>query len=397
VLTIVAAISEILDPTAFHMGLKDQPTLEGARAKALYHPGVTSEPERCSEPDEVIPTTAMPRKEARRPGDLFSPEAAAILVVFVLLVIFAVSRLSLSRKSGADPGQLGLSAELHGEIVEVKWNPASPAIRDSERGALEIVKGADVNRIELNQSQLRAGHFSVYTPAPTDLACFFSLYRGQNVFIGSMQSVHLNLPQTEAAASFPEQPIDPAPATLEPSIGNLSPAKPRNEKTLRTAKSSLHRKKRPGGRTLVRSGVVSFTPPPVVNRPTPVPRTEDPPELEKSGLSTAALIPNLPSALSAFEPPLTFAPIPIKRVNPALPRPASLAIPRDVSIRVAVQIDREGRVKDARPLNDEDATERLLAKNAAQAARRWRFNPARRDGIPIASETVLVFQFAKNL
>ena len=74
-----------------------------------------------------------------------------------------------------------------------------------------------------------------------------------------------------------------------------------------------------------------------------------------------------------------------------------MAIPRDVSIRVAVQIDREGRVKDARPLNDKDATERLLAKNAVQAARRWRFNPARRDGIPIASETVLVFQFAKNL
>lgn len=395
-LPIVAVISEILDRSAFHMGLTDQPPLEGAPAGALDHPGVTPEPERCSEP-EVIPATAMPRKEARRLSDRFSPEAAAIVVVFVLLVIFAVSRLSLSRMSGADPGQLDLSAELHGEIVEVKWNPASPAVRDSERGALEIVKGADVNRIELNQSQLRAGHFSVYTPAPTDLTCFFSVYRGQNVFVGSMQSVHLNLPQTEAAASFSEQSIDPAPATFEPPIAKPSPAKPRNEETSRTAKSSLHRKKRPGEGTQVRSGGVSFTPPPVGNRPTPVPRIEDPPELEKSEWSTATLIPSLPSAFSAFEPPLTFAAIPIKRVNPVLPRPASLAIPRDVSIRVAVHIDREGRVKDAHPLNDKDATETLLAKNAVQAARRWRFNPARRDGIPVASETVLVFQFAKNL
>jgi hypothetical protein len=252
VLPIVAVISEILDRSAFHMGLTDQPAPEGAPARELDHLGVTAGPERegCSEP-EVIPTTAMPRQEARRLSYHFSPEAAAIVVVFVLLAIFAFSRLSLSRKSGAVPGQLDLSVELHGAIVEVKWNPASPVVRDSERGALEIVKGTDVNRMELNRSQLRAGHFYVYTPTQTDLTCFFSVYRDQNVFVGSMQNVHLNLPQTEAAASPPEQPTDPAPATFEPPVAKRSPAKPRKEATLRTGKSSLDRKRRPGERTLV--------------------------------------------------------------------------------------------------------------------------------------------------
>ena len=131
----------------------------------------------------------------------------------LLLVTFALGHISASRKSVAYPDQLGLSAELHDSIVEVKWNPESPTVRDSERGALEIT-GTGVNRIELSQAQLRGGQFYVYTAIQTDLKCFFSLYRNQNFFVGATQNVHLSLPQTEAVVSLPEQPTDPPPATV---------------------------------------------------------------------------------------------------------------------------------------------------------------------------------------
>jgi hypothetical protein len=383
------------------MGLTDLTALEGAHNKALDHSGsapVLVEPR--SEP-EVLPAAAMRQQEASPRKDLI-----AVAAVMLLLVTFALGHISASRKSVAYPDQLRLSAELHDSIVEVKWNPESPAVRDSERGALEIITGTGVNRIELSQAQLRAGQFYVYTAVQTDLKCFFSLYRNQNVFVGATQNVHLSLPQTETeeVASLPEQqPTDPPPATVEPPIAKPSPAQRNSKDTSRTKKSLLDRVKQANDRALARSRGVSFTPPPVVSTLVPVPRTEDPPTLGESESSTAGLFPGLPSVASAFEAPLTFSAVPIKRVNPTLPRDASVVISQEISIRVAVEIDREGRVKDARPLNDKDptvndkdATEKLLATNAVKAARRWRFNPAHRDGMPVPSETVLVFQFAKT-
>jgi hypothetical protein len=170
-------------PRMTMLSLNDRTPLKAAPAATLDH----------SQP-EVILTAATLQQETRHIG--FRKELIAATAAIVLLAIFSLGRISALRKSVVDPGQLGLSAELHDLIVEVKWNAANPAVRDSERGALEIVKGGDVNRIELNQAQLRTGHFYMYTPAQTDLICFFSVYRNQNVFIGATQKVHLNLPST---------------------------------------------------------------------------------------------------------------------------------------------------------------------------------------------------------
>jgi hypothetical protein len=165
------------------LSLNDRTALEAAPAGTLDH----------SQP-EVIHTAAPLQQETGHIS--FRKELIAAIAVIVLLAIFALGRICALRKSVVDPGQLGLSAELHDLIVEVKWNAANPAVRDSERGALEIVKGNEVNRIELNQAQLRTGYFYVYTPTQTDLTCFFIVYRNQNVFIGVTQKVHLNLPST---------------------------------------------------------------------------------------------------------------------------------------------------------------------------------------------------------
>jgi hypothetical protein len=69
-----------------------------------------------------------------------------------------MSKLGASRRTAAAPVSLGMTVEVHGAVLEVKWNPASPVVGDSE-GALDFTDGPDVNRIELNQAQLRVGHF----------------------------------------------------------------------------------------------------------------------------------------------------------------------------------------------------------------------------------------------
>ena len=198
-----------------HLGLTDLLALEGAPNKALDHSGAASVPVEPRSEREVLPAAALLQQEASRTSS--RKDLIAVAAVMLLLVTFALGQISASRKSVAYPDQLGLSAELHDSIVEVKWHSESPAVRDSERGALEIITGTEVNRIELSQAQLRSGQFYVYTAIQSDLKCFFSLYRNQNVFVGATQNVHLNLPQTKAVASLPEQPPDPPPATVEAS------------------------------------------------------------------------------------------------------------------------------------------------------------------------------------
>jgi TonB family protein len=65
-------------------------------------------------------------------------------------------------------------------------------------------------------------------------------------------------------------------------------------------------------------------------------------------------------------------------------------------VEVKVNVDAEGRVSDARPLNASGSSQRLLGPTAVQAAKLWLFEPARRDGQPVASETVLKFDFARQ-
>jgi outer membrane biosynthesis protein TonB len=57
-----------------------------------------------------------------------------------------------------------------------------------------------------------------------------------------------------------------------------------------------------------------------------------------------------------------------------------------------VHIDKQGKVSDARILEEEDAP-KLVIPYVLQAARVWQFEPARRDGTPVESDTVILFRF----
>src|ERR1700686_4838087 len=79
------------------------------------------------------------------------------------------------------------------------------------RGALDIVDGTGVRRIDLNQAQLLSGHYE-YFPNQLDFTCLMTVFRNNNAFVGATQYVHLNLPQNVTPASLSERPIDRRPA-----------------------------------------------------------------------------------------------------------------------------------------------------------------------------------------
>jgi TonB family protein len=65
------------------------------------------------------------------------------------------------------------------------------------------------------------------------------------------------------------------------------------------------------------------------------------------------------------------------------------------SITVRVEIDSSGRVVSADAIDVKTAAQRLVAPEAAQAARSWRFEPARRNEQPVPSEALLKFDIER--
>jgi serine/threonine protein kinase len=102
-----------------------------------------------------------------------------------------------------------------------------------------------------------------------------------------------------------------------------------------------------------------------------------------------------PSPNGATAPKVEFsAAVPIKHVDPVIPEIARPLMREPILLKVEVDVNTEGRVTAARAIGANTSLTRLLSASAAEAAKLWRFQPAKRDGVNTASETVLVFQFA---
>jgi TonB family protein len=90
-----------------------------------------------------------------------------------------------------------------------------------------------------------------------------------------------------------------------------------------------------------------------------------------------------------------FPPQPVSKASPVLPAGVALpATPEGVTVAVKVSIDERGWVMDARSLAPEDI-EPALSDAAEQAARLWKFQPARRGERAVPSQTTLRFRFAR--
>jgi hypothetical protein len=83
----------------------------------------------------------------------------------------------------------------------------------------------------------------------------------------------------------------------------------------------------------------------------------------------------------------------IRAVRPKLPAKVQSKVTSDNIVKVRVRIDRSGRVVGATAVSTEGPMARSLAGYALASARRWRFQPARNNGKPVGSQSVLEFLF----
>ncbi len=84
----------------------------------------------------------------------------------------------------------------------------------------------------------------------------------------------------------------------------------------------------------------------------------------------------------------------VRQVLPAVPAKARDTIQGTVRVRVRVRVDPSGSVAGARL--DSPGPSKYFAGLALQAARGWKFQPARTDGRDVASEWILRFEFARS-
>lgn len=86
-------------------------------------------------------------------------------------------------------------------------------------------------------------------------------------------------------------------------------------------------------------------------------------------------------------------PVPIRQVKPALTPAVAALVRRPVTVQVKVSIDAEGKVVNVEASVPPGTMNHYLAEAAANAARMWRFDPARRGDTKLPSETILHFAF----
>jgi len=87
------------------------------------------------------------------------------------------------------------------------------------------------------------------------------------------------------------------------------------------------------------------------------------------------------------------APQPVHRVAPVVPSRLRRLAAGGVRIGVKVSVDVTGRVTRAEPVSQGNAETDALGPIAADAARQWRFSPARRGNQVSPAETIIQFQF----
>ena len=119
---------------------------------------------------------------------------------------------------------------------------------------------------------------------------------------------------------------------------------------------------------------------------------------ERGAIGVAPPAPKPVTGPAAGVPPQTTRTEPkaIHRAPPVVPSGIRPRIKNTTSIDIRVHVDEHGRVTSATPvLKPKKGLEAYLAASALQAARQWRFEPARENGKPVPGTQTIHFVFQK--
>ena len=270
------------------------------------------------------------------------------------------------RSAPPPPGRavaLGLRYEARGAQVRVNWDKSLALIRAAQTGVLSIREGSRDTTVPLAGDQLRTGSV-VYTRMGGGDSVRFRLEVTDAQSNRSSEDLLAQLPPENAGAKASRRGPPESPRV------EIAPSEPATPVQSPTPKSFQTPARRDSARETL-------------------PAAPDLPSVSLPGAANA----RLPDSISAPQPtapkPLVFTPAkPIKVVRPTLPSGVAATVRAKTRVQVKVTIDRNGNVVAAEPVAT-DPGARLLGNIVATAARNWRFEPARLDGVAAAGSLIV--------
>lgn len=330
-------------------------------------------------PDAVQPASAaLPVKRRQWPASSKWAAAAVIAAVVIITPLLLKS----TGTSGSPFNMLSMQAESKPGVVRLSWNPRSKVLSNGQGAVVWIADGAEESKLELTPEQVRAGSIE-YKPSGNDIN--FRMEVGQ--FTESLR-VH----GADPGESRTRQAEVTIPEPKAPAVVRNEPKPKRSPKTVTLARVIPL----PSPVAPIRD--VELLAPPQLTAIPPT-RLEDRPPLPPRSM-------DVPKVMATVEKPHSS---PLKRAfGWMIPNRRKDFVPAKVvrqfqphvrtkestDVAVRVSIDQKGIVRDADLLTKD--VDGHLGRSAVEAAKRWKFEPARMEDRPVASNLVVRFRFTAD-
>lgn len=338
----------------------------------------------------IAQPVAAPRRTQRRPDRARWAIAAGIAA---LALTPFLSR-STNRPAETPFNMLSMQAEMKPGTVRLKWNPKSKVLNGAKGVTLWIADGLDESKLELTPDQVRSGVLD-YKSINADVN--FRMQVGP--FSESLRIIRDE--RQMAAVTAPVQPGTMAPTAVAASPEASPPVESgrKSKRSKQTKRQGIEPapenpvQERPVERSRevelpappqLAFGSSRLDRPPILNRAPDLPKvtaTVENPRI--SPLKKAFGWMRLPGTRKDFTPPKA-----VKQIQP------HVYIKESTSVAVRVAIDDQGNVWDADLLTKDIDSQ--LGLSSVEAAKRWRFEPARVDDKPVGSNMVVRFHFGSD-
>ena len=288
---------------------------------------------------------------------------------------------------------IGLQVRRQDRDLELTWDRESAWVAAATSGLISIEDGAVKRQISLDSQQLR-GESILYSPTSDQIRIELTVTASTGAATESVRVIQGEAIPTHSVSAFrsppdavkpPETPAEPIRLAQPPKPFIFIPApiaKPATSPTPLNEPPVLS-----GNSDSPVSPFVSFAVPQTLAPPQPTPRAilTEPARKEPSATRT----PTEASTTATYHPP-----VPITKVQPTFPFELKSVALKPTIVDVRVTVDANGKVLKAEPLRPENI-HRLFLREAADAARLWRFHPALRGDQPVSSELVVRFTFSQ--
>jgi len=308
---------------------------------------------------------------------------------------------------------LSLSASYSGRQITITWDAKLRVVSNAKIGILTIRDGDTQKEIPLTRVQLQASKI-IYTPVTDQLDIALEIFSPEGK--ATREAVILlnssAAPVRMAAAPPTLVPTTPAssarvsstPALTTPARSAENSSEALTASSASTGQSQIRqftppavtdKNNAPEPRVTENTSMPNISPAPssLVAQNSVSPALIQPPQISLPRMSEPQPLPiseKLPPTVSVYPPQ------PIRNVKPVLPASMHVLLKRRITVQIRVRIDENGKVIQADPVATPHGVTEYLTKAALDAARGWKFQPARRGTTPIPSDYVLEFAFGPS-